>query len=128
MMREEEGAKKEDIGVLCSGKRFRYSRKRTVAEREEKHSEVEERDTSVILQIEGTLHIEEKEKYRQLSLVENDTLHPTQDRPCVEPTTLCASPRIEVRSEILLLVVSEGNKDSSKGSHSSGSSMPIQNQ
>jgi hypothetical protein len=32
---------KEDIGVFCNGKMFWYSRKRTVAEREEKHSEVE---------------------------------------------------------------------------------------
>jgi hypothetical protein len=42
--------------------------------------------------------------------------------------TPCASPRTEVRYEILSLVVSEGSKDSSKGSHSSGSSTPSQNQ
>ena len=37
---------------------------------------------------------------------------------------MCASPITEVRFEILSLVVSEGSKDSSKGSQSSGSSMP----
>jgi hypothetical protein len=51
MLREEEGATKEEIGVLCSGKRFRLNKKRIVVDREEKHSEFEERDTGVILQI-----------------------------------------------------------------------------
>jgi hypothetical protein len=113
---------------LRSGKIFWYSRKRNVAEREEKHNEVEERDTSVILQIIGIPFIEEKEKYRQLSSIEEDPLHPTQARLCIEPTTLCASPRTEVRSEIPSLVVSEGSKDISKGSYSSGNNMPSHNQ
>jgi hypothetical protein len=42
--------------------------------------------------------------------------------------TPCASPRTEVRSEILSLVVSEGSKDRSKSSKSSGSSTPSHNQ
>ena len=63
MSREEECATKEDIGVLRSGKIFRYSRKRIMANKEEKHSEVEERDIGAVLYIEGIPHIEEKEKY-----------------------------------------------------------------
>jgi hypothetical protein len=77
-----------------------------VADREEQHSEFEERDTGVILQIilctEG-----------QLSPVEED---PTQARLCVEPTTPCASPRSE---ETLSIVVSKGSKDNSQNSGSS---------
>jgi hypothetical protein len=77
---EEECATKEQIGVLHNGKIFWYNRKKTLAEREEKHIEAEERDTSVVLHIEGIPHIEEKEKYRQLNLVEEYPLHPTQTR------------------------------------------------
>jgi hypothetical protein len=44
-----------EIGVLHSGKIFRHSRKRVVVEREGKHNEIKERDTSVILQIQGIL-------------------------------------------------------------------------
>jgi hypothetical protein len=69
-----------------------------VADREEKHSEVEERDTSVVLQIEGILCIEEKEKDHHLSSTEGDPLHTistTKSRICVEPMTPCASPRFE---------------------------------
>jgi hypothetical protein len=53
MSRKEEGVMKEEIGVLCSGKIFWYSRKRIVVDREGKHNEFEERDTGVVLQIEG---------------------------------------------------------------------------
>jgi hypothetical protein len=49
MSREEECAIEEEIGVLRSGKEFWYYRKRTVDDREEKHSEVEERDIGVLL-------------------------------------------------------------------------------
>ena len=45
----------EEIGVLCSGKIFRPNKKRTMAKREGHHNENEERDISVILQIEGSL-------------------------------------------------------------------------
>jgi len=48
MLREEEGETKEDIGVLCNGKTFPYSRKRTLVDIEEHHSEFEERDIGVI--------------------------------------------------------------------------------
>jgi hypothetical protein len=74
-----------------------------VVDREEKHSEVEERDIGVVLHIEGIPHTEEKEKDRQLSPVEGDPLHPTQARLYVEPTTPCASPRSEVRYETFQL-------------------------
>jgi hypothetical protein len=42
--------------------------------------------------------------------------------------TSCASPRTEVRSEDLSIIVSEGSKDSRKSSQSSGSSMLSHNQ
>jgi hypothetical protein len=64
-----------------------------VDDREEKQSEVEERDTSVLLHIEGILCIEEKEKDIHISLTEGDPLHPTQARLCVKPMTPCACPR-----------------------------------
>jgi hypothetical protein len=51
MLREEECVTEEEIGVLHNGKRFQYNRKRIVANREEKHNEVEERDVGLILQI-----------------------------------------------------------------------------
>jgi hypothetical protein len=54
------------------------------------------------------MHIErkEKEKDHHLSPTEGDPLHPsspTQARLCVEPMTLCASLRSEVRSETLFV-------------------------
>jgi len=47
-----------------------------VVEREGKHSDIKERDTGVVLHIEGIPCTEEKEKNHQLSLVEGDPLHP----------------------------------------------------
>jgi hypothetical protein len=84
---------------------------------------LKERDIGVILQIEQILCT--KGKYYQLSPVEED---PTQIRLCIEPTTPCASPRIEVREEALPIIVSEGSQNSSKSSQSSGNSMLIRNQ
>jgi hypothetical protein len=52
--------------------------------------------------------VHKKKNIHQLSPVEED---PTQIRLCVEPMTLCASPRTEVRSEVLSIVVSGGSKD-----------------
>jgi hypothetical protein len=103
---------------LHNGKRFRPNKKRTVAEREGKQSENEERDTGAIFQIGGSLCT--KEKIYQLNPVEE---YPTQIGLCVEPTTPCEFPRTEVRSNILSIVVSGGNKDSSGSNQSSGSSM-----
>jgi hypothetical protein len=88
-----------------------------VTEREEKHNDIEERDTGVVLQIKGISYIEEKEKDRKLNLIEGDTLHhiiPIETRLCVEPTTLCISQRSETLSQTL--VVSEESKDRNKGS------------
>jgi hypothetical protein len=62
MPREEECETYEEIGVFCNGKIFRDSRKRTMAEREGKHSDIEERDTGVILQIKEILQKEKKVK------------------------------------------------------------------
>jgi len=53
MMREEYCVTDEEIGVLCSGKIFRNSRKRIVDEREGKHNKIEKRHIGVILHIEG---------------------------------------------------------------------------
>jgi len=57
--REEECATKKNIGVLCSGKRFRPNKKRIVVEREGKHSDIKERYIGVILHIKVILHTEE---------------------------------------------------------------------
>jgi hypothetical protein len=98
-----------------------------VVDREEKHSEVEERDIGIVLQIKVIPCTEEKEKYHHLSLVEEYPLHPTQVRLCVEPTTPCASLRTKVIFEALSIIVSEGSRYIGKGSQSSGISTPNQN-
>lgn len=81
---------------------------------------------TLVLHIEGIPRTEENKKDCQLSSEEGDPLNPTQARLYIDPMTLWASPRIEVRSETLSLVVSEGSKDNSKGSQSSGSSVTTQ--
>jgi hypothetical protein len=60
MSREEDIESDGEIGVLHCGKRFRYSKKETVDEREEKHRVFEKRDPYVVLQI--TPYRERKEK------------------------------------------------------------------
>jgi hypothetical protein len=59
---------------MCSGKIFRHSRKRIVAEREGKSNDIEERYTILILQIEviSCKKGKEKEKDYQLILVVED--------------------------------------------------------
>jgi hypothetical protein len=123
MSKEEECATNEEIGLLHSGKRFRPNKKMTVAKRQGQHNESEERETGVILQIEGIMGTEEK--IYHLILVEE---YLTQIRLCVKPMTSCVSPRTEVRSKALSIIVSEGSKDSSKTSQSSESSTSSQNQ
>ena len=105
MPREEECVTNEEIILLHSGKRFRPNKKRIVAEREGNNREIKERDTDVIIHIEGIMNIEENIK--QFSLVEDD---PTQIRLYVELMTPCESPRTEVRSKTLSIIVSEGSK------------------
>jgi hypothetical protein len=86
MLREEECVMNEEIGVLCSGKRFRPNKKRIVAEREGKHSEIEERDTGVILQIEGICAHRRKYMSTQSSRRRShsdQTLRRTHDPVCV---------------------------------------------
>ena len=51
MPREEDTHSDKEIGVLRRGKRFRYSKKETVAEREEKHRVFEKRNPYAVLQI-----------------------------------------------------------------------------
>ena len=51
MSREEECVMNEEIGVLHSRNIFRSNKKRIVDDREEKHSEFEERNTGIILYI-----------------------------------------------------------------------------
>jgi hypothetical protein len=84
----------EEIRVLHSDKIFRSNKKKIVAEREGKHSEIEERNTGAIFHIEGNLCIEE-EKIRQLSPVDED---PVKIGLYIKPMTPCASPRTKVRS------------------------------
>ena len=90
MSGKEEGVTKEEIGVLRSGKIFQYSRKRTVDDREGQHNEVEESDTDIVLQIEGILCIERKEKEQDLQIIptEGYLLRPislTQVKPTMNP-------------------------------------------
>jgi len=77
------------IGTLRNGKRFRSNKKRIVAEREGEHNEIE-----------GILHTEEN--ICQISPVEED---PTHIRLLAKPTTPFTSPRTEVVSKVLLIVV-----------------------
>jgi hypothetical protein len=51
MPREEDTDSDGEIGVLCCGKRFRYSKKETVVGKEEKHREFKESDPCTVLQI-----------------------------------------------------------------------------
>jgi hypothetical protein len=91
MSREEECVMEEEIGVLHSGKIFWYNRKRTVADREEKHSEIEERDTGVVLQFKGIQCIRKRKRMVNSFQQEGDPLHPiplrldsmSNPRPCV---------------------------------------------
>jgi hypothetical protein len=113
----------EEIGLLHSGNRFKPFKKKIVAEREGHHSEIKEIDIGAIFQIEWSLRTKE-EKIRRLILVEDD---PTQIGLCFKTKTLCASPRAEVRSKVLSIVVSKGSKDSSSSNKSSGSSTSSRN-
>jgi hypothetical protein len=112
MSGKEKGVMEGDIGVLQSGKLFRYGRKNIVADREGKNIEFEKKDTDIVIHMEGIRPKEgkEKEKYYQISPIEGYPLHPsgsTQDRLCFQLLTLCESPRFEVRYETLSLLVSE---------------------
>jgi hypothetical protein len=49
MPREGDSESNKDIGVLHCGKRFRYSKRDIVVEREEKKSALVNRDPSVVL-------------------------------------------------------------------------------
>jgi hypothetical protein len=60
MPREVDTESDKEIEVLHCGKRFRYSKKETVAGKEEHHREFKESDLYVVLQI--TLYRERKRK------------------------------------------------------------------
>jgi len=60
ILREEDNESDRDIVVLRHGKRFRYSEKETMDEREEHHRVFEKIYPCVVLQI--TLYKERKEK------------------------------------------------------------------
>jgi len=62
MLRKEESELERDIRVLCCGKRFRYSKKETVVEREKQHRVFEKRYPCIILHI--TPYKERKRKKR----------------------------------------------------------------
>jgi hypothetical protein len=57
---EEDNESERDIGLLQRGRIFRYSKKETMDEREEKKNVFEKRDPRVVLHI--TLYKERKEK------------------------------------------------------------------
>jgi hypothetical protein len=87
MLREEECVIEEDIGVLRNGKIFRYSRMRTMVERE-KHSEVEKRDTGVVLQNtahkgKGKILSTQSNRRRSITSHSGQTLCRTHDPVCV---------------------------------------------
>jgi hypothetical protein len=85
MLREEDSDSDREIGVLRCGKRFRYSKKEIVAEREEQHRVFEKRDPCIVLQITPYKERKEKEKDPQCSPTEEGS--PSQIRICVEPMT-----------------------------------------
>jgi hypothetical protein len=91
------------------GKRFRYSKEKIVAEREEQHSVFEKRDPYGVLQIAPYKERKEKEKDPQCILVEEGSQ--SQIGICVEPMTPCVSPRSEVGTRTLsrTIVVSGGS-------------------
>jgi hypothetical protein len=119
MPREEEIDSYGEIGVLYCGKRFRYSKKENVAEREDKHRVFEKRDPCVVFQITPYGERKEKEKDPQCGPTEEGS--PSHIRIYVEPTTSCASLRSEVETETLSreIVVSGGSQNSSQNSGSS---------
>ena len=86
-MRNEEIFTVNEMRVLHNGKKFRYSRKRTVDDREGKHNEFEEIYASVSFLIKGLLYRERKEEVPHICLVREEPLHPnncTQVVPCVK--------------------------------------------
>jgi hypothetical protein len=109
MPREEDTDSDREIGVLHCGKRFRYSKKEYVGEREEQHKVFEKRDPCTILQITPYKERKEKEEDPQYSPIEEGI--PSHIGTCVKPTTLCVSPRSEVETRNLLreIVVSGGS-------------------
>jgi hypothetical protein len=96
MLREENSESKGYIGVFHCGKSFRYSKKETVVEREEKKIVLEKRDPCVVLHITPYRERKEKEKDPQYSLVEEGI--PYHIKIYVEPMTLCVSPRFEAET------------------------------
>jgi hypothetical protein len=94
ILREEDTDSGREIGVMHCGKRLKYSKKETVAGKEEKHTELEEHDPCMVLQI--TLYRERKRKERDPQYSPLEEGIPSEIRICVEPTILCASMRIEV--------------------------------
>jgi hypothetical protein len=69
MSREGENDSYGDIGVLHYGKRFRYSKKDIVVEREEKHGVFEKRDPCTVFHI--TLYGGMKERQKGSSVQSN---------------------------------------------------------
>jgi len=70
MLREEDSESCKEIEVLCSGQKFRYSKKEIVAEREEHHNVFEKRDPCVVTQI--TPYKKRKEREREGSSVQSN--------------------------------------------------------
>jgi hypothetical protein len=70
MLREEDIDSDGNIRVLHYGKRFRYSKKEIMVEREEKHKVFEKRDPRTVLQITPYGERKEKEKDPQYNPIE----------------------------------------------------------
>jgi len=113
MLREKETESHEEIRVLHYGKRFRYSKKEIVDEREEQHRVFEKSEPYAILHIKLYKERKYKEKDPQYSLVEEGIS--SQIIICVKPTTLCASPRYESETKTLStkIIVSGGSENNS---------------
>jgi hypothetical protein len=76
---------------------FRYNKKETMAEREEKQIVFEKRDPFTLLQI--TLYRERKEKEKDPQYSPKEEGSPSHIVIYVKPATPCGSPRFEVETE-----------------------------
>ena len=113
--------------MFHSGKRSYDSRKRIVAEMEEKFREFEERHTIIAIHMKISPCIGRNKEYYHISSVGEEFLHPKVNArvvPFVEPITSCESPRYEVRTGSFsqTLIVTTRSKGSIKYILSSGSS------
>jgi hypothetical protein len=70
------------------------------AEKGDSCSEYEKREPCEIVQIVEISSTEGEGEYSQFSPIIEELLSPTEVGSCIEPTTLCASPRSEITFEV----------------------------